>query len=385
MTPAKSNKRARRGTGSVRQREDGRWEARLWVQGPGGIPRQRSIRASTRAQVEARLNAVIAKRNAGTLESSAGRGVTLGGFLEEWIIGIEPTLRPRTALAYRQAIRDHLTPALGRIPLTRLRPEQLQALHAAMLKLGRSPKTIANVHGVLHAALQQAVRWRLIPTNVAGLVRPPRRSRPEMHVLSPDQVRALLEAADSAADPLDSLWALALGTGLREGELLGLNWPDVDLKTGLLHVRRSLIHLPDGDVLAEPKTASSRRSVRLGPALVDRLTSHRAEEAETALREGRSYDLTGPVFRRADGRRLSASMVLKGWHQALTRADLPLIRFHDARHSVATTLLARGLSPRLVADVLGHSNVSTTLGVYAHTTAGQHEQAAAILGEVLGS
>jgi integrase len=379
-----TNKRARRGTGSVRQREDGRWEARLWVRGPGGIQRQQSIRGATRAEVESRLHSVIVKRDAGTLAVSAGRGVTLGGFLGEWITGVEPTLRPRTAIGYRQAIRDHLTPALGRIALVRLRPEQVQALHAAMLTSGLSPKTIANSHGVLHAALEQAVRWRLIPTNVAGLVRPPRRSRPEMHVLSPEQVHALLEAADKTQDPHAVLWALALGTGLRQGELLGLSWPDADLEHGVLHVRRSLTHLPAGDVLAEPKSSSSRRSVRLGPTLVDRLARHRAAAAETALREGRSYDLTGPVFRRSDGRPLSASIVLKAWHRALVRAGLPLVRFHDARHSVATTLLARGMSARVVADVLGHANVSTTLAVYAHTTAGQHEQAAAILGEALG-
>jgi integrase len=287
-------------------------------------------------------------------------------------------------MAYRQLIRDHLAPALGHVTLARLRPEQVQGLHVAMLESGRSPKTISNAHGVLHAALQQAVRWRLIQTNVAGLVRPPRRPRPEMHVLSPEQVRQLLDGADEARDPHAVLWALALGTGLRQGELLGLAWPDLDLERGLLHVRRSLTHLPAGDVLGEPKSASSRRSVRLGPGLVERLASHRRSGAEAALREGRSYDLNGSVFRRTDGRPLSASIVLKAWHRALERAGLPMVRFHDARHSVATTLLARGLSARLVADVLGHANVSTTLAVYAHSTAAQHDQAAAILGEALG-
>ncbi len=378
-----TSKRGRRGTGSLRQRNDGRWEARLWVRGPGGSWRQQTIRGKTREQTSSRLRQALVHRDGGTLPTTTGR-LTTGAFLGEWITGIESTLRPRTAMAYRQVIRDHLVPGLGHVLLARLRPEQIQVLHASMLAKGRSAKTIANTHGVLHAALQQAVRWRLIPTNVAGLVRPPHRARPEMHVLSPEQVHALIEAADTAQDPHAVLWALALGTGLRQGELLGLAWPDADLEHGLLHVRRSLTHLPDGDVLGEPKSASSRRSVRLGPALVDRLASHRGSGAEAALREGRSYDLAGPVFRRADGRPLSASIVLKAWHHALERAGLPLVRFHDARHSVATTLLARGLSARLVADVLGHANVSTTLAVYAHSTAAQHDQAAAILGEALG-
>jgi len=371
------------GEGTIRSkpRADGRWEAR-YTADVDGVWKRRSVFGRTKAETSRKLRAALSARDAGANPTATKE--TVAGFLASWLKGAESTLRPRTAMAYRQVVRDHLIPGLGHVLLARLRPEQVQAMHAAMLTKGRSPKTIANTHGVLHAALQQAVRWRLIPANVAGLVRPPRRPRPEMHVLAPEQVRALLDAADAAQDQHAALWALALATGLRQGELLGLSWPDVELARGLLHVRRSLTHLPSGDVFGEPKSASSRRSVRLGAGIVDRLARHRAKEAETALREGRSYDLAGPVFRRADGRPLSASIVLKAWHRALERSGLPLLRFHDARHSVATTLLARGLSPRLVADVLGHANVSTTLAVYAHSTASQHDQAAAILGEAIG-
>jgi integrase len=371
------------GEGTVRSkpRADGRWEARYTAL-VDGVWKRRSVFGRTKAETSRKLREALSARDAGANPASTKE--TVAGFLASWLKGAESTLRPRTAMAYRQVVRDHLIPGLGHVQLARLRPEQVQAMHAAMLAKGRSPKTIANTHGVLHAALQQALRWRLIPANVAGLVRPPRRPRPEMRVLTPEQVRALLDAADAAQDHHAALWALALGTGLRQGELLGLAWPDVELERGLLHVRRSLTHLPTGDVLGEPKSASSRRSVRLGMAIVDRLARHRAAEAGMALREGRSYDLAGPVFRRANGRPLSASIVLKAWHRALERAGLPLVRFHDARHSVATTLLARGMSARLVADVLGHANVSTTLAVYAHSTASQHDQAAAILGEALG-
>lgn len=367
-------RKAANGEGSIRshKRADGRWEARYSAQ-VDGVWKRTSIFGRTREEVGKKLRAALDARDAGA--SPAGNGkLTLASFLEDWMAGVEPTLKPRTAMAYRQLIRDHLAPALGGTTLPKLRPEQLQRMYAAMLESGRSPKTISNVAGVLHAALQQAVRWRLVSTNVASLVRPPRRSRPELQVLSADQVRHLLEAADASQDELRAMWALALGTGMRQGEILGLRWSDVDIDRGLLAVHHSLVHLKGRDILSEPKTASSRRVIHVAPQLVARLVSHRRSRGGI----GNAF-----VFRRDDGRPLSAAIVLKAWHRALRRAGLPQLRFHDARHSVATILMDRMRNARLVADVLGHANVSTTLAMYTHTTATQHEQAAAVLGEAL--
>jgi len=371
------------GEGSVRSkpRADGRWEARYTAQIDGEWKRT-SIFGKTRAETAQKLRAALGARDAGTLPAASGK-VTVGGFLEDWIAGVEPTLRPRTAAGYRQLIRDHLRPAIGNVPLGKLRPEQVQRMYASMLERGSSPKTISNAAGVLHAALQQAIRWRLVSANVASLVRAPRRQRPDFHVVNSDQVHQLLATAEAASDPLTPMWALALGTGMRQGEILGLRWPDVDLDRGLLAVQHSLVHLRGTFVLAEPKTTSSRRLIHLSAPLVGRLVGHRMAETQAALREGRSYELAGFVFRRIDGRPLSASIVIKAWHHALDRAGLPRMRFHDARHSVATILMERTRNARTVADVLGHANISTTLSMYAHTTASQHEQAAAILGEAL--
>ena len=193
----------------------------------------------------------------------------------------------------------------------------------------------------------------------------------------------MTRAADAAADPYTALWALACGTGMRQGEILGLRWPDIDIDHARLTVKHSLIRLSKEVRLVEPKTESSKRVVRLDPKLVARLVSHRKAEVESALESGRSYDLKSYVFRRKDGQPVSAAMVLKAWHHALRRAELPIMPFHSARHSVATTLIARTGNPKMAADVLGHSDVATTLRMYAHTTPRQHEQAAAILGEAL--
>ena len=361
-------RKAANGEGSIRKHHDGRWEARYTAM-VGGAWKRQSIMGRTREDVAKQLRVALQARDAGQAPAASAK-LTLGRFLDDWMAGIEPTLKPRTAIAYRQVIRDHLQPALGTTPLARLRPEQLQRLYADMLARGKSPKTISNVAGVLHAALKQAQQWRLVSANIASLVSPPRRQRPEMHVLDAAEVRAILEAAGTASDPLAALWALALGTGMRAGEMLALRWSDIDLKRGLISVRHSLV--VNSSELADPKTDASRRIIHLSGALIDRLARHKAD-AQPALF----------VFHRSDGRPLSHAMVLKAWHRALKRAGLPKLRFHDARHSVATTLLARTGNARMVADVLGHADVATTLRMYAHTTPSQHEQAAAILGEAL--
>jgi integrase len=224
----------------------------------------------------------------------------------------------------------------------------------------------------------------VISVNAASLVDLPRHARREMKTLNAEQARALIESSDAATDSLTALWALALGTGARQGELLGLMWSDLDARLGQLHIQRSLIYVKGGgDYLVEPKTRSSRRTIHLAPALVERLQAHRKASAEAALREGRPYDLNGHIFQRVDGRPLSQNIVTKAWRAALLRAELPAVRFHDARHSAATILLERGMSARMVADLLGHANVTTTLNLYAHSTPTQHQQAAAILGEFL--
>jgi integrase len=375
--------RSRRGAGQLRRRSDGRWEARIWVRGRGGIWERRSYYGRTRDDVDRQLHAALVERADGTVPAATGK-LTVGAFVATWLANKEVKVRPRTWISYRQLCRDHIVPVLGGIRLNKLGPDDVERLYASMLKKGSSPKTVRNAGGVLHSVLETAVKYRYLRANVAAVVELPRHSRPTINTLDERQVRTLVEAADAAGDPHATLWALALGTGARQGELLGLLWPDLDDRRGLLHIERSLIYVAgEGDHTAETKTKSSNRTIHIAPALVDRLLAYRAASAQSALREGRSYNLTGPIFQRPDGRPLSQNIVVKKWHAALFRAGLPAVRFHDARHSVATILLQRGMSARAVADQLGHSNITTTLNVYAHSTPTQHEQAAAILGEFL--
>lgn len=376
------SKRGRRGTGSLRQRKDGRWEARYWYLGPGGSWQQRSIMRPNKADVERRLRAAMASRDAGTLPALTGK-LLAGDYLREWLASVEPTVRGRTFDSYAGILRAHLLPRLAKVPLGKLGPLHVQRLHAEMLAAGASPKTVRNAHAVLSGALDRAVRFRLIPANPAALVRPPRLARREMTALTLTEARAVLVTAES--DPLAALWRLAIAAGLRQGELCALRWPDVDLDAGSVAVVAALEQRTGRKpVRAETKTARSRRTIPLDAATVEALQRHRARAAESALAAGRSYDLTGWIFRRTRGEGpLTMSIVWKAWRRLAERAGVRAVRFHDLRHTTATVMLAQGVDVRTVADVLGHSDVATTLRTYVHSTEGATRRAALAIGEAL--
>ena len=199
---------------------------------------------------------------------------TVATYLDAWLKGAQSTLRSRTFTSYAQIVRDHLKPELGRIPLARLQPQRVQQLYQDLLDSGRSAKTVRNIHVVLHRGLQQALRWRLVQVNVADLVDPPRVERKEMQALDADETRQLLAAAKS--DELEALWWLALTAGIRQGELLALRWPDVDVDRGSLRIVASLVRrVGEEPHLEEPKSRRSRRQVELSAGAIEALRRHR--------------------------------------------------------------------------------------------------------------
>lgn len=362
--------KAANGEGSVRSkpRADGRWEGRYHIE-VGGIWKRRSVFGRTKAETAKKLRDALSARDAGAHPVPAKE--TVSTFLDSWLEGTRSSVRPRTFVSYSQIVRDHLKPALGRISLARLQPQQVQQLYARLLSAGRAPKTVRNIHVTLHRALAQAQRWRLVPTNIADLVDPPRAPRREMRALTPEQARQVLDAARS--DDLGALWTVALTTGLREGELLALRWPDVDLDRGSLRVVASLIRIVGQEPqLVEPKSRRSRRQVELSAAAVKALRQHRNNAPSI-----------GFVFARPDGRPLSVTTTWKRWRALLERAKVPAMPFHSTRHSAATLLLSRGVHPKIVSEMLGHSTVAITLDVYSHVTPAMHREAANVMDDLL--
>ncbi len=362
-------RKAANGRGSIRKRPDGRWEARYTAVVDGSWKRF-SVFARTHQEVSRKLAEATKARDDGVQVVSPKE--TVGSYLMNWLAGAEPALRPRTRDSYRQIVHSHLLPLLGAIQLSRLGPQQLQRAYRELSDRGLSTKTVSNVHGVLHKALDQAYRWRLIPSNVADLVDPPRVARHEMKALTPDEARKVLEAA--AGDPLEALYRVAITAGLRQGELLALRWQAVDLVAGTLRVVATLEqrhgHEP---VIAQPKTARSRRQVQLGQAAVDALRQHR--QAQPGI---------GFVFARPDGRPLSMSIVGKAWARLNERAGVPQVRFHDLRHTAATLMLSRGVHPKIVSEMLGHATIAITLDTYSHVLPMMQREAAAAMDELLG-
>lgn len=364
------------GEGLVRRRTDGRWEGRYRaVDG-----RKRSVYARTQREVIDKLRSALTLRDQGARPLDQRK--TVGTFLHEWLENdVRPTRRPRTYESYEGVVRLYLAPALGRIALAKLQPQHIQAVLARVEgRRGQlSSSSIRYVYTVLRIALGRAVKMGLASRNVATMIDPPARRRAERRPLTASQLRVLLDGV--RGDRLAALYLTAAGTGLRQGELLGLRWCDVDLERGTLVVRHTLQR--GGRVLAEPKTERARRTLRLPGEVADGLREHRRRQLTERLAAGARWQDLDLVFATRTGTPLHSRNVTAYLQRHLRRLGLPHQRFHDLRHAFATLLIEAGEELGTVSRVLGHADYATTADVYAHLTPAILERAAARLDEVL--
>ncbi len=367
------------GEGSVyRRASDGRWSASITLSNG----KRKHFLGKDRDDVVRRQRAALKSRDDGLPIITERQ--TVGQFTAGWLKAARPSIRERTWVRYEQYVRLHVFPTLGKVQLTNLTPQHLQRLYAERLEAGLSPSTVHHLHATLHKALSQAMRWNLVPRNVADLVDPPRIPRFEITTLAPEQARVLLDAA--AGNRLEALYVLALTTGMREGELLGLTWRDVDFESGAVEIRGSLQRVPSGFIIAEPKTARSRRRVNLTNAGLAALRQHRARQNEERLRLGTARQRVEFVFTDEDGQPIDATKFLRNsFAPLLKRAGLAPMRFHDLRHTAATLLLGRGIHPKIVSEMLGHSQVGITLDLYSHVTPTMQREATAAMDAIVSS
>jgi integrase len=284
---------------------------------------------------------------------------------------VRPSITDSTWTRYEGLLRLHALPFIGRLRLGRLGPFHLEQLYTGRIKAGLSPTTVLQLHRVLHHALRVAVRWSVVPRNVSELVTPPRGASHEFRVLSPDEARAFLRAVEG--NRLEALYILAITTGMRQGELFGLRWTDVNLRAGSLRLVRQL------------KTKSSRRQVLLPRIAVETLTAHHEQQDQERRLAGTAWEDNGLVFPNQVGRPINPSNFLpRDFYPLLKRAGLPRMRFHDLRHSAATLLLELGIHPKVVSEMLGHSQIGITLDLYSHVTATMQQQAVTALDGLFG-
>ena len=368
------------GEGSIYLDTAGRWRGYVDLGYSGGRRRRKYVIGRTRREVAAKLRDAATARDAGTLVVTDSTQ-TVGDWLEFWLESIAAAkVRPSTLHAYRGYVRNRIVPALGHHRLDRLQPEHLEAFYRQSLEEGLAPATVLQMHRILSRALKVGLRRGRVARNVASLVDAPTVRRTEIVPLTATEARQVLAAAST--DRNAARWSVALALGLRQGEALGLWWDDLDLNNATLTVRRALQRKPGGGlVLVEPKSAAGRRTVVLPQPLAIALRRHRVAQHEERLAAGSLWTDHGFVFTTNRGTAIDPRADHRSWQALLSRAGVRPARLHDARHTAATLLLAQGVPARVAMQILGHSQISLTLGTYSHVVPElAHEAAERIAG-----
>jgi integrase len=366
----------------ITKRKDGLFQGMYMAQTPDGQKRK-YIYGRKYGEVKRKLAEAMGDAAKGIYFDDENQ--TVAQYMDRWLEDSAcGDLGHRAYHNYKLQIRRHISPAFGRLKLSKLTAAHIQSLYAAKLRDGLKPSSVRYIHAVLHRALEQAVRFNLIPFNPAARVDPPKIRQEEITPLDAEQARRFLHAG--CGDRFEALHVLSLTTGLRMGEALGLRWSDVDLDAGTLRVNRQVQRMRGGGglVFGEPKNAS-RRTVDLPQRAVEALRSHRKRQMEEQLKAGSEWQDYGLVFASGKGTPLDAqNIVNRHFKPLLKRAGLPSIRWHDLRHTYATLLLARGTHPTYVQKSLGHASVQLTLDRYSHWMPSMGRNTAEGIDEALG-
>lgn len=353
-------------------------ERRRWH--PGG-PR--------RADAEKLLTELVKRVNDG--HTTPSDRISLGEYLtEKWLPIQRAQLRPSTFDSYRRNIENHVVPNLGRIPLHKLAPEDLDTFYARLLTEGKlngdggglSPKTVRYIHLTINKALKDALRKGSVVRNVAEAADPPKLSsqkRDEIKAWTAEELRTFLDSIRD--DRLYPAFHLSSHTGMRRGEILGLRWSDVDLDGALVSVRQALISVAYEMQISDVKTSYGRRVIDIDEGTVAIIRRWRKTQAEERLASGGRYQDTGLVFGRADGGWIQPDLFSQTFDRAVAKTNLPEVTLHDLRHTHATLLLKAGVPVKVVSERLGHSNPGFTMSVYQHVIPGMQAEAAALFAE----
>lgn len=357
--------------GTIYQRANGKWRAQITIQG-----KRLSYTAENRKEAQKWVRQTRNEMERGLTHE--GATITFGEWLDEWLVSKGHHVAIQTHSYYSQLVRDYIKPALGRIRLRELNARQIQRFYNAKVSDGVGLRTVQKTHTVIHASLNSARKFGMIPYNPDDASNPPKPKPKPMKFLNQEQIKKLLKVSQETNDRYYPLYYLALVTGMREGELLALKLEDVDLEKGILNVKSNLQRIPGGGLkIGKPKTESSIRTIKLGKDTVEVLRSQKRKLEEE--KENECWQDEGFVFPSSVGTAADPSNLLKQFRKLLKDAGLPRIRFHDLRHTAASLMLNNGVDVLVASQRLGHAHPSITLDVYGHLMPSMQNEAAKLI------
>ena len=374
--PKRKTTRAAQGAGTIRQRPDGRWEARYTVgRDPGtGRQMQKSVYGDTQKEARQKLAQVTTAIDEGAYTEPSR--LTVGAWLDIWLEEYTGNIKDTTARSYRDNVRLHIKPALGAVPLQKLNAHTIQKFYNDLSTNGRkdqkydapaglSAKSVRNVHVILHKALKQAVLIGYIKGNPTEACTLPRAEKKEIKILSAEELPRFLEAAEGHKH--HALFIVYLFTGMRRGEVLGLTWDNVDFDNGIIHVRKQMQRerVKGGKLRLVTLKNEKHRQIAPANTVFQALRKHRAKQNEARLLVGPAWESNSLVFCNDLGSPLDADAVYQSYKRFLSSNGFSDLRLHDLRHTAATLMLQNGDSIKSVQEALGHHTAAFTLDVYA--------------------
>lgn len=369
-------KRRGNNEGTIYQKSTGKWRAQVSVQG-----KRLNFIGETRMECQVWIKETTRKIDDGL--TYKGSKTTLEQFILEWLTMKSTTLQPETYRQYKHFALDYIIPELGNVKLIHMRADHIQSMYNKFIENGVGPRSIEYTHSVLRGCLNHAVKVNLLSKNPANGANPPKPKPEEIVVLNESQIQSFMIAAQSLQPEHYALYQLALTTGMRIGEILGLKWEDFDWYRRNLTVRRQLKRDPKkGFYFSSPKSKAGIRTIKLGEGIVRTMRSHyqlKIQQQPDFLPEWREANL---AFSREDGSPIQYRWFYIGYKKLLKAAGLPDMTFHGLRHTAATQMLVNGVDILTVSKRIGHSKPSVTLDIYGHMITGPQDKAAALMDEI---
>ena len=353
---------------------------------------KKTIEAKNQTEAEKELALFIAEIETG--QALSAKKMRFRDYADFWIKNYAiPNLSPKTYERYKSMLKSRILPYFGNIYIDKIGPMQLMYLYQELrestyirkgLTCKLSSKTVLEHHRLLHSMLQQAVYWQMIPYNPASRVRPPKSKKPNISFYDDVQTIALIKALEGQELKFRVIILLTIFSGLRRGEVLGLEWQDIDLKNFTLTVRQASQYVSSiGIYTKDPKTETSNRTISIPESIIKLLKEYKRKQLEQKLLIGDKWIDTNRLFIQWNGKPMHPDTVSKWFRNFLEVKNLPYITFHGLRHTHATLLIAQGLDVRTVSNRLGHAQTSTTLNIYAHSFAKMDREASDKLDNLL--